>query len=121
MNLDDLKKAINENASKSFLKLNPALGGLQERVAQPNPAPALVGREPGKKKGSGRVAVRVFIVSFRRRLYDSDSDVAAAKWLRDAISESLGIDDGHKAITFEYGQVRTIGDEGITVRIEVSQ
>lgn len=61
----------------------------------------------------------VTIVSFRRRLLDSDNHIAGCKPARDAIARTLGIDDGSEQVRWCYGQVQTDGEQGTIVKIEM--
>lgn len=49
---------------------------------------------------------------------DSDNLAGGLKYLRDAIAESLGLDDADRFIVWEYHQVETRGAEGVAVKIE---
>ena len=61
----------------------------------------------------------VSIVVFCRRRRDAGDNLeAGCKWLRDAIANSLGIDDGDARVTWQYGQVETRGETGAVVTIE---
>ena len=74
--------------------------------------------QPGSAAG---VEYRVTLVAVVGRELDGDNLVSACKPLRDAVAATLGIDDGDKRITFEYGQTRTDGDEGVMVKITKRQ
>ena len=63
------------------------------------------------------MAIVVSLISCRRRELDDDGNVAALKPLRDAIAESLGLDDADKRIRFEYGQLETRTEQGVIVKI----
>lgn len=62
------------------------------------------------------------VVKFTRigqKAFDSDAVVIGCKWVRDAICECLGVDDGDtERIRFEYGQEVT-GKREYGVRVEV--
>lgn len=64
------------------------------------------------------MVVIVHLHAIRRRLLDDDNATAACKPLRDAIAESLGIDDGDSRIRWEYSQSETKGEQGVIVKIE---
>ena len=51
-------------------------------------------------------------------MLDDDNSTASLKWARDAIANSLRIDDGDKRIVFETHQIETKGCEGVMVKIE---
>ena len=82
------------------------------------PVRALVQGVQKRQKGKGGVEIIVSLITCRRRELDDDGNVAALKPLRDAVAESLGIDDGDKRIKFEYGQLETKSSEGVIVKIE---
>lgn len=71
-------------------------------------------RRPGKPR------IRCTLVSYRRRLSPDASDALPRgfKHVRDAIAQSLGLDDADALIAWEYGQVQTRGQEGFCVRLE---
>jgi len=113
-----------------FEKLSPQL---QERIRQSSPdafrkvearrpeqaaVSALDGGIKERKASKGGVAVRVTMVACRHRLTDDDALAYSCKPLRDAISNSLGLDDADARIKFEYGQLRTDGEQGVIVKIE---
>ena len=41
----------------------------------------------------------------RRKLLDSDNAQSGAKWIRDQVCRTIGIDDGSPLIEFEYHQI----------------
>lgn len=88
--------------------------GQSERAA----APALDRGGAERQGGEGGVVWRVALVAHRRRLLDDDNNVASMKPLRDAVAETLGLDDGDRRVSWECGQVRTDGAEGVAVRVE---
>lgn len=109
--------------TETFRRKNPhlfALGALAPQEPKPTAAPALdrVGPEHQAVR-SGRV--RCSLTAFRRRLLDGDNAVASLKPLQDCIARYLGIDDADPRITWEYAQVRTDGEEGVIVKLEVIQ
>lgn len=76
-------------------------------------------KEPCRVKGGERsVALRVSIIGCRSRVLDSDNFAAGCKPLRDAIARHFGLDDADDCIAWEYGQVRTDGEQGVIVKIE---
>lgn len=79
------------------------------------------GESPPADAPQGRRKTRVVVslIGLRRRTLDDDNFVGACKHLRDAIAASLGLDDGDKRFTWQYGQQPTTGREGIVVHIEV--
>lgn len=80
--------------------------------------PLVEGKRRGKRPKIS-VALRITIVVYRERHLDSDSVSASCKWIRDAIAESLGVDDGDPKIDWEYEQVRTRGQQGVMVKVEL--
>jgi hypothetical protein len=105
--------------SEAVRKLNPHLfvGGVEKPLPQPNPARALdSGRKARKTSPQGMV---ISLVSYRSRLLDSDNLQGGLKPLRDAIAATLGFDDGHSAVRWEYGQVESRGEQGTAVKIQV--
>lgn len=114
-----MKKA-DLKVSEDVRKLNPHLfgmGGLHPAQRQQN----TVEKTPmadGGKEGCPRGLV-ISIVQFRHRKLDSDNLAFAAKWLRDSIAGSIGIDDGDERVTWQYAQIQTAGREGCAVTIEV--
>lgn len=71
-----------------------------------------------QKRAKSRVVVS--IIGLRRRALDDDNFNGGCKALRDCIAASLGIDDGDKRLTWQYGQLQTRGREGYLVRIETN-
>jgi len=71
------------------------------------------------EKESPRILV-VSIIRFGSKELDSDNLAFGCKWLRDAIADSLGIDDGDKRIKWQYGQILTAGPTGSMVTIQAA-
>lgn len=117
MKLSDL-----EHASQSIKARNPQLfgvGQVPDPVSQREDRAPLVKKTSRTHRGIYRHQVRITIVSFRRRLLDSDNLIAGAKQLRDVIAEMLGSSDAESAgIDWEYAQILTRGEEGTLMRIE---
>lgn len=112
-----------DKPSESFKKRNPHLYGLGRLEAdKPKQAPVetLVRATKERKERKDGLGIVVSLLTLRRRLLDDDNSVGALKPLRDAISANLGIDDGDKRIKWQYGQHLTTGQEGVIVRIEVT-
>lgn len=63
--------------------------------------------------------VVVTIIACCQREADDDNNCASLKGVRDAIAESLGIDDGDRRIRFEYGQIESRADRGLIIKIEL--
>ena len=112
---------IPQKVSESFRRLNPhlySLGRLEAKKSEPITVPSL--ESFGKKlKVSEGCMVVCTLTAHRKRIIDDDNCTASLKPLRDGISESLGIDDGDKRISWQCSQVQTKGKEGVTVTIEV--
>lgn len=113
------------HASQSFRARNPhlfGLGGLRPAVPESN-SPSALDRPAPRKKGRRESledrspTFRVSLVVGRDRLLDSDNLVGSLKGLRDAIAETLGLDDADKFIDWKYGQFRT-DQQGVLVKIE---
>ena len=107
-------------AKPAVARANPHLvGALEADRAQRPTVQALV---PGVQKpacGTSGLAIRVTLIACRRRLLDAhDSLPFSFKPLVDAIAATLGLDDGSPQLHWEYGQVRTSGEEGVIVKIE---
>jgi len=106
------------NASESFKRLNPHLFGLARSPAQDRkPATTRDVLKPVKLNKRGTPIVAVSIVTFRKIVLDDDNNVGACKALRDAIADSLGINDKDSRVRWEYGQVETRARTGTLVRI----
>lgn len=71
-----------------------------------------------REKRKGRVGVVVMLIAVRKRDADDDNNIASLKPLRDAIADSLGLDDGDSRIRWEYGQCESRGTEGVMAKIE---
>jgi len=102
-------------------RINPHLfvGGVEKRFTKRDVAAALDKAIQARPERTGSVVVS--LVSYRRKELDSDNLVGGLKPLRDAIANSIGIDDGDKRIRFEYGQIVTTGHEGTMVKIEAKE
>ena len=108
---EQLKRRIQAQLNADSIRPHEA------QTVKPTTPKALVRREPIRKGNKSGVVVCVDLIAARRRACDDDGNVAALKWLRDAIAESLGIDDGDSRIKFNCHQILTQGDEGVIVRI----
>ena len=105
------------HASESFIRRNLDVCPVAPRVGQQAALRPLDKGIQKRQKGKGSVAIVVSLISCRRRELDDDGNVAALKPLRDAIAESLGLDDADKRIRFEYGQLETRTEQGVIVKI----
>lgn len=123
-------KLTNETqVSEAVRKLNPKLFGLHPMgAAKPERKQerALVSETPKAKTSRRRVAarrspiVRVSIIMCSLgTARDGDNLASSYKQLRDAIAASLGLDDADSWIDWEYSQVRTRGQRGTIVKMEM--
>jgi hypothetical protein len=123
MNPKDIRDA---KVSEAVRRRNPHLFGVVTvcaQVGKHETVPALVEEPPGHKPRARRVAankpvIRVSLICFRRRLLDDDNAITGQKAFRDAIAESLGIDD--RFIQWEYQQFHTQGQPGTAVKIDIT-
>ena len=101
--LDELKKSI----LPSNRKLNPHLfgpaGGLDREIPKRTAVQALDQNKPKRQRGT-RCVVEVCLLSLRSSELDDDNLAAAHKAFRDAIAQTLGVDDGDSRIRFRYLQ-----------------
>jgi hypothetical protein len=108
----------NETCKKLNPKLFSALAAVESPKRKPDPKPALGKDLPAQQKGKGRLAV--CIIGFRKRLLDDDNFTSGGnKAIRDAIAQSIGIDDGDPIFDWQYRQVLTSGQEGTLVKIDI--
>lgn len=110
------------NVSESTKRLNPELFGVgrpQVNQSQPTVVPPLASSAQPRKGRKSTMVVCVHIISFCRRLLDEDNSIAGAKFLRDAIAKSLGCSDADPRITWNYSQIKTKGQQGVAVKIEL--
>jgi hypothetical protein len=122
MSKDDPFEAYKNSQSKSFRALNPHIfGGSPVEAPQPKPVAAqtLAGVAPEQQSRKKRMVCIVSLIACRRRLLDDDNNVASFKPLRDAIAETLGIDDGEKCLRWQCAQVLTTGREVTLVKVEL--
>lgn len=114
-------KGTFDNASESFKARNPHLYPVAQLRAPERQRDAVSQPARGDDhETAGPRSVVISLVSFRHRTLDSDNVVFGFKWLRDAISKTIGFDDGDPRITWEYAQVRTEGHQGTVVKIELT-
>jgi len=107
---DRIAKADREQNVRSVARL-PAAERKQDAVVKSAAGDA------DENRGPSRVVVS--FVCFRSRTCDDDNLQFGCKWLRDAIANSLGIDDGDKRFKWQYGQLQTNGPEGVAVTIQI--
>jgi len=113
------------NPSESVKKLNPHLfsgspvRAMETGQCERSQVRPLVNRVQKRQKGKGSVEIVVGLITARRRELDDDGNVAALKPLRDAIAETLGLDDADSRIRFEYGQIESRAKQGVIVKIEM--
>ena len=115
MNLSELPKHVQERIRRD----NPDVFRPPASVVQ---KPTRTGEAPPADRAQKRAKSRVVvsIIGLRRRALDDDNFNGGCKALRDCIAASLGIDDGDKRLTWQYGQLQTRGREGYLVRIETN-
>lgn len=107
------------NAVESFILRNlDPVGSVEAGQSKPAPLRPLDIAKPQREKRKGRVGIIITLISCIGREFDDDGNVAALKPLRDAIADSLGIDDGDKRLRWEYGQAESRGQLGVVVKIE---
>ena len=105
------------HSSPIYETINP-VGRLVPAKPKPDPLPALEQKPEARYNRVGHVVVVVTLLRFGRNCLDSDNLAFAFKGLRDAVSKSLGIDDGDRRVRWQYGQVETRGKTGCVVKIE---
>lgn len=103
-------------STKSDTDFRP-VAGLSAAVGQRHTVVKSAKGDADEKGGARRVVVS--FVCFRSRTCDDDNLQFGCKWLRDAIANSLGIDDGDKRFRWQYGQLQTNGPEGVAVTIQI--
>lgn len=102
MTLDDLRKTkVGQDPRNAAIFSG---GPLESSERERSQAAALGGHSQAKQVGQVRVVVR--IVEFTKRKRDDDNVQSGYKPLRDAIAESLGIDDGDERIEFRVHSCR---------------
>jgi hypothetical protein len=119
MNLSEIKDAKLRQrilATKSDSDFRP-VAGLPAAIGQRHAIVKSATGDANEKGGARRVVVS--FVCFRSRPCDDDNLHFGCKWLRDAIAQSLGIDDGDKRFRWQYGQLQTNGPEGVAVMIQI--
>lgn len=119
MNFNDLPKHVQERIKRDNPGLFDSVRPRQSAAAKPNSAKALERSHEVQPPSQSKLAFCISLIVLSRRKMDSDSVVGACKWHRDAIAESLGLDDGDERITWEYGHSFTRGQEGVLVKIEL--
>jgi hypothetical protein len=111
---------FNWQVSEATRKRNPHLFGLG-----PVPPSEPKRNRWGKSKAAdadktrSKVGVVVSLIGLRRIPLDDDNFCGACKYLRDAIAESIGLDDGDSRLRWQYQQCQTSGAEGLIVKIEI--
>lgn len=95
-----------------------AVRRVETNQPQPTPAPALAGSALKRQGCQSRLVVIITLCALRHRLLDDDNNVASFKPLRDAIAETLKVDDGDKRLKWQCQQIETRGEECVVVKIE---
>ncbi len=108
-----LKQRIAEADREQNVRL---VAGLSAAQRKQNAVVKSSARDADENRGPSRVVVS--FICFRSRPCDDDNLQFGCKWLRDAIANSLGIDDGDKRFRWQYGQLQTNGPDGVTVTIQ---
>lgn len=117
------------NVSEAVRKLNPHLFGValisaaksereQERALVGETLPAKTGRAR-VGKGNGPIVRVQIILCGSGPARDSDNLAISYKQIRDAIAASLNLDDADSWIDWEYSQVRTRGQRGTILKLEL--
>ena len=126
------------NPSESTKRLNPnlypSMGASETQVTKPTSPQALDGEHaklkgcapsvwricsgPRPRKVKHTTQVTVTFVAYRRRLLDDDNNSGAMKPLRDAVAKWIHMDDGDPRWRWEYAQVLTRAQEGVSVKLE---
>lgn len=134
--MNETEKRIRGSASEAFRRLNPKLFGAamgavrrDKQELQQDEGKALERDEKARGRTKGRrgnrvskpehlPSVRVTIIAHTLRQIDYDNLGPATKALRDYIASYLGLDDSEREIDWQYGNVTTRGERGITVKLE---
>lgn len=98
-----------------------AVRAVETSISKPTATPTLANGPKKYRQRKGRVAVVVTLIATIGRELDSDNLQGACKPLRDAIAESLGLDDGDGRIRWEYGQCETRGQQGVIVKVALKE
>lgn len=93
------------------------VAGLPAAIRKQNAVVKSTAGDADEKRSTRRVVVS--FVCFRVRPCDDDNLQFGCKWLRDAIANSLRIDDGDKRFKWQYQQLKTDGPEGVVVTIQI--
>ncbi len=97
-----------------------AMGGLGSASAQHAPLSTLVQGVQEPARGKEGVAIRITLISCRRKLLDAHDNLPyAMKPICDAIAASIGLDDADPRIQWQYEQILTKGEPGVLVHIEI--
>ncbi|MDP0495077.1 MAG: hypothetical protein Q7Q73_02605 [Verrucomicrobiota bacterium JB024] len=105
------------------------VGGLDAQK-HGQPARALDQAKPKKRRGKVRRApgvggsiryVVTLIAHVQTAMDYSDNLPNSLKPVQDEIAELLGVDDGDGSVRWQYGQVETRGETGVSVKIESNQ
>lgn len=113
-----------KNVSEAVRRRNPALfgvGGVEAAGAKRPAVPALDRRQQELARGAESLGLVVSLVAHRRRLLDPDAVAYSMKPLTDAVAAWLGVDDADSRVTWEWGQVRTDGPEGVVVKMAAAK
>lgn len=118
MKLSDFPKHVQER----LIRDNPnAFGVGPVATTKPKPHGGGIPAPAHTVEKRSPFSLVISFVAFRRKLLDDDNLSGSCKHLRDAISNSIGIDDGDKRIRWQYFQCETRGQTGVAVKIELFQ
>ena len=97
-----------------------SMGSLDTPQPEQNTRPALE-QKPSRYRGSTRrLAVIVTIIRVGGKILDGDNLQGACKPLRDAIANTLGLDDGDSRIEWQYRQIgKGKAESGAIVKLEM--
>jgi hypothetical protein len=116
---DKLRQRIQRQIAQEDAAKAGAVAGLQNPKPEQRTVSALDRRHAPQKRGARPMGCCITIISVRRRLLDSDNLAGGSKGLRDAIADSLGLDDGDRRLRWQYQQIECArGREGTIVMIE---
>ncbi len=100
-------------------ELRRALGAVDPAKPQQDAGPALVKKSRKYPSRTYRLAIIVTLVRVGGKHLDSDNCIAAFKPMRDAIANTLELDDGDSRIEWQYRQIGAgKAETGTIVKIE---
>lgn len=117
MTADELRKHF-PHISEDCIRKTLGLGSVAMPQREQSTPKTLDGQPHRHRKRPHRTCAVISLISFRRRELDGDNLVAGFKPLRDALADTLGINDADPRIRWQYGQCETRGETGTIVKIE---